>query len=256
MPDTTHSSNPITVSIVSHGQQALLLPLLEQLQTYSADSIAQVIVVVNIPEPDLLGDRQWLFPVIQLRNAAPQGFGANHNLAFKHCTTPWFLVLNPDMRLQADVLSSLLKLAEDDTGVLAPRVHEPGHDGPQPHRALITPWEILRRHAPSYAAPRQPAWIPGMFMLFRALTYRQLKGFDARYYMYGEDFDICARLRLQGWQILIAENLHVEHLAQRASRRNWQHLRWHFTSLTLVWISAAFWRYRRLRSQSLLSHDR
>jgi GT2 family glycosyltransferase len=91
-----------------------------------------------------------------------------------------------------------------------------------------------------------PAWIPGLFMLFRSDAYRQVEGFDERFFMYGEDFDICARLRLAGWKLQIAEQLQARHDARRASHRSKRHLYWHVTSLLKVWSSAAFWRYWRL----------
>jgi N-acetylglucosaminyl-diphospho-decaprenol L-rhamnosyltransferase len=239
---------PVTVSIVSHGQEELMLPLLDQLDRYCAAVIEKVVVTVNIPEQKLVDSAAYRFQVQRIINAKPCGFGANHNAAFKHCGSEWFLVLNPDIRLDRDVLQPLLSDARDDSGVLSPRIMEPcsRHAGPEPHRGLLTPWEILMRNRPGYRAPLKPAWIPGMFMLLRTRAYREISGFDARFFMYGEDFDLCARLRLGGWEIQIAEGLHVTHDARRASRRNWRHLRWHFASLTQLWLSYVFWQYRRL----------
>jgi GT2 family glycosyltransferase len=103
--------------------------------------------------------------------------------------------------------------------------------------------EILTRNRPGYVAPSQPAWIPGLFMLFRSATYAQIHGFDERFFMYGEDFDICARTQLAGWKLQVAEKLLARHEAQRASHASRRHLYWHVTSLLKVWTSGAFWRY-------------
>src|ERR1700745_2242560 len=91
-------AKPITVSIVSHGQLPLIRPLLEQLERFSQAMVAKVILTINVPEPDVMGDTTWHFAVKRIDNPAPIGFGANHNQAFAHCETPWFLVLNPDIR--------------------------------------------------------------------------------------------------------------------------------------------------------------
>ncbi|WP_399685528.1 glycosyltransferase [Xenophilus sp.] len=237
---------PVTVSIVSHGQQALIGPLLGDLDRFCAGVVGKVVLTVNIPEPEALADRAWRFPVERIANATPKGFGANHNQAFAHCATPWFLVLNPDIRLDGDVLSPLLALAQERTGLLAPRILEPGRTAPEPHRRLITPREILARRKPGYTAPAVPDWIPGLFMLLRSRAYADVRGFDERFFMYGEDFDLCARLRLAGWSIRIGEDLLARHEAQRASRRSLRHLQWHVGSLLRVWSSGAFRRYRRL----------
>ncbi|MFM9927789.1 glycosyltransferase [Variovorax sp. H27-G14] len=238
----------ITISIVSHGQLALVLPLLAQLDLHCRAVTAKVVLTLNIPEPDLLAGRSWGFEVERIANASPKGFGANHNQAFSRCASPWFLVLNPDIRLDSDVLTPLLAQAAADAGLLTPRILEPGKAEPEPHRALLTPLEIVSRNKPGYVRPRVPAWIPGLFMLFRSDAYRQVSGFDERFFMYGEDFDICARTRLAGWKLQVAEDLVARHDAQRESHRSKKYLYWHVTSLLKVWGSGAFWRYWRLGS--------
>ncbi|WP_295979565.1 glycosyltransferase family 2 protein [uncultured Variovorax sp.] len=249
MPTPPSSRHPITISIVSHGQLALVLPLLEQLDRYSRAVIDKVLLTLNIPEADLVAGRSWGFEVERIENASPKGFGANHNQAFERCGTEWFLVLNPDIRLDDDVLSPLLAQAAADAGLLTPRILEPGKTEPEPHRALLTPFEIVGRKKPGYVRPTVPAWIPGLFMLFRSEAYRQVRGFDEKFFMYGEDFDICARTRLAGWKLQVGENLLARHDAQRESHRSKKYLYWHVTSLLKVWLSASFWRYWRLQSR-------
>ncbi|APW36535.1 glycosyl transferase [Rhodoferax koreense] len=236
----------VTVSIVSHGHLELALPLLQQLDTYSHTVIDRVLLTINIPEKSDLADLALRFPVDVINNRQPKGFGANHNHAFLACKAPWFLILNPDIRLTADVLGPLVTRADAKSGLLAPRIIEPGKMAPENHRALITPKEILSRHSRHYQSPAVPVWIPGMFMLFRSKTFAEINGFDERFFMYGEDFDICARARLAGWQLQVDENLRAIHDARRASHKSHRHLYWHVASLLKVWMSAAFWRYRKL----------
>ncbi len=236
----------VTISIVSHHQQDLILPLLEQLERLCSPLLDKVVITVNVPEPALIAPRRWEIPVEIVTNTAPQGFGANHNAAFTRCISPWFLVLNPDVRLEADVLSLLLASAPADAGLLAPRVREPKNAALEPHRDLLTPLEILRRRRPGHLPPTRPAWIAGLFMLFRAQTFHQIEGFDPRFFMYGEDFDICARVQLAGWRLEVREDVSVLHEAQRDSHRSRRHLYWHISSLAKVWLSRAFWRYRAM----------
>ena len=249
MPTSPPHTQAITVSIVSHGQLALIEPLLDQLARYSKAVVAKVVLTINIPEVDILAGRTWGFPVERIENQAPMGFGANHNQAFERCATPWFLVLNPDIRFDSDVLTPLLAQAAPASGLLTPRILEPGKSTPEQHRATITPREILTRRRPEYERPQVPAWIPGLFMLFRASAYAGIGGFDERFFMYGEDFDICARSQLAGWQLQVGEDLVARHDAQRASHAKFKHLYWHMTSLLKVWTSATFWRYRQLKGK-------
>ena len=247
-PAPLASAKPITVSIVSHGQLPLIRPLLEQLDRWSHAAIDKVVLTINIPEADAVADLTGLrFPVERIENTRPKGFGANNNQAFGRCTTPWFLVLNPDIRLDSDVLTPLMSQALPKSGLLTPRIMEPGKSAPEQHRAIITPLEILTRRRPTYVRPTNPAWIPGLFMLFRTEAYARIHGFDERFFMYGEDFDICARLGLAGWRLQVAEDLQARHEAQRASHSSRRHLWWHVSSLVKVWTSKSFWQYRDLR---------
>ncbi|ASI69195.1 glycosyl transferase [Diaphorobacter nitroreducens] len=241
-----HPSTPppsVTVSIVSHGQWHLVLPLLSQLQEFCSAEIAMVVLTLNIPERIIFDTNSFDFPFKCIRNPKPQGFGRNHNQAFQHCVTPWFLILNPDIRLNGCPLQVLLPRALEGTGLLAPRVVEPGMATPQPHRRFITPPELLSHRLAWRAPPTQPDWVPGMFMLVRQQAYAQLGGFDERFYMYCEDHDFCLRLQLTGWKMQAEDDAVVIHEAQRLSHSSLRALKWHLASLVKTWASAAFWRF-------------
>lgn len=247
MPAAEPALRPITVSVVTHGQWALVEPLLQQLDAHCRSVIERIVLTVNLPESVAL-DPAWRIPVHVIRNPHPAGFGANHNAAFRTCETPWFLVLNPDIRLHADALSPLLRLARSQAGLLAPRIQEPWKASLEPYRDLPTPGELVRRRLPGHQPPASPAWVPGMFMLLRAEAFAAVGGFNERYFMYCEDVELCARLRLAGWNLQLEQTVQVLHEAQRASQASLRPLLWHLASLAKLWTSGPFWRYRRLLS--------
>ncbi len=230
----------VTVSIVSHGQGDWVLRLLGQLGALCQGAVAKVVVTVNIPEGHAFDSLALPFPLEVIANTAPQGFGRNHNQAFQRCDSPWFLVLNPDIGLTGDALGLLLRDVPQTVGLIAPRVQEPQDTRPTPERDIITPWEVFFSQR---TPPPAPVWFPGMFMLFRAAAYRQVAGFDERFHLYCEDFDICARTRLKGWALLRRHTVTVQHDAQRHSHLRWRYLSWHVASLLRLWTAGAFWRY-------------
>lgn len=235
----------VTVSVVSHRQWNLVRPLLEQLVRLCRGSVAKIVLTLNVPEQVDL-DFGADVPIQVVRNAGPKGFGANHNAAFASCTTPWFLVLNPDIRLETDVIAALVARAAPDSGLVAPRVIEPGKMQPEPYRDLLTPMELVRRRMSGHVPPAAPAWVPGMFMLLRRDVFSVLGGFDERFFMYCEDFDLCARIRLGGWRLQIADDIQVLHDAQRASNRSLHPLLWHLASFARLWTGRTVWRYAAL----------
>lgn len=235
-------SRAVTVSIVSHGHMQLLPALLAQLEAYCHSVIDKVILTINTPEPvATLEDTQ--LPLVILVNPSPKGFGTNHNRAFAHCTSPWFLVLNPDVSLRHDVLTELIQRALPRQGLLATQIIEPGQSLPVAERFPPSPWELLRRYAHLPMHTARTYWVAGLFMLIRREAYEQIGGFDEKFHMYCEDFDLCARLQLAGWEIHRAPDLHIAHAAQRASHVNPRHMGWHLSSLLKLWLSPAWWRF-------------
>lgn len=247
----------ITLSIVSHGQAGLIAALLEDIARIDTPRITAIIVTHNIPEVRPAWPASLASRITTIFNAKPRGFGANHNAAFRRCATPYFTVMNPDLRLVADPFEKLVALFERDSlpragingiGMAAPAIVTSDGTPEDSIRSLMTPAAVLRRRlAPSSRSRSSiPHWLAGMFLFVSSAAFRSVGGFDERYFMYCEDFDLCARMRLAGWDFEVEEKTIVVHVAQRASHRSRRHLAWHVSSLIRMWTSSAFWRYRRL----------
>lgn len=244
----------ITLSIVSHDQGALVATLLDDVARVASPLVTAIVVTLNVEEPIPNWPAALATRIVTVVNPSPRGFGANHNAAFGRCATSYFAVMNPDLRLSDDPFAALLSRFDARAsesvrlGLAAPRIVSADGTPEDAARGLITPLElILRRLFAARRAPRHDAhWLAGMFLFASSAAFEDVGGFDARYFMYCEDFDLCARLRLKGWTFEIVEGARVIHAARRASHRSPRHLAWHVASLMRMWCSTAFWRYRRL----------
>jgi GT2 family glycosyltransferase len=231
------AARDITLSVVSHRQNALVNLLLADLARHCAERIA-IVVTENAPDETALALEGLGCPVERIRNAAPRGFGANHNAAFARCRTPWFCVANPDVRLGEDPFPPLVE-ALARAAVVGPLVRSPAGSLEDSARRFPTVSSLLRKAVSGPAGPDYPwdrgaqevDWVAGMFMLFRAEDYRALGGFDERYFLYYEDVDICRRLRRAGKRVLWEPRSGVIHDARRGSRRDPALLRHHLSSL-------------------------
>lgn len=245
-----------TLSLVSHGHGALIERLLADIDQWSSAELSEVFVTRNLANEPIRVPKGLAFPVRLIDSPAPRGFGANHNAALALCRSAWFGVLNPDLWLREDALGPLLAEARPGSALLCPRVLEPDGREADSARELPTTARIAGRvlarltaRRPSVAshADAAPAeWFAGMFMLLRTDALRAVGGFDERYFMYCEDVDLCARLRLAGWALQQVRSVSVVHDARRASRRSPRHLTWHLTSLARLWASPAYREYRAL----------
>ncbi len=239
----------VTLSVVSHEQHALVDALISDLAGIDAPELARVVLTQNLPEIPPVTSRPRSPQIEVIRNRVALGFGMNHNAAFRKCDTEYFAVVNPDIALMGNPFPALLAALRAGAGVSAPAVLEPDGRLADTARRIITPAELVRRRLPNYAPPESPRWFAGMFLLFRSDAFRAVGGFDEGFFMYCEDFDICARLRLAGYPLAFVPQVQVVHAAQQLSHRSLRHFRWHISSLSRMWSSPNFWRYRQLVRQ-------
>lgn len=246
----------ISISVVSHGQIVLIADLLADINQYCGDSALELILTLNLDEVLPFAPDSFSFPIKIIRNAQPLGFGANHNQACRKASGMFFCVLNPDIRFENNPFPPLMAcLNSANVGVAAPMVVNPQGEIEDSARHFPSPLKILCKvfgkcKGSDYELHGQtiaPEWVGGMFMLFKSEIFKQVNGFDARYFLYYEDVDLCARLRLSGYEVLLCPQAKVVHHAQRSSHRNLKYLRLHLSSMARFFCSFVYWRlqYRK-----------
>ena len=240
------SNASVVVSIVSHGHGLMVQKLLHQLALQKPQRATRVVVTHNINESALVPPADgWPFAFQTIVNSQPQGFGANHNQALNDAIEEWVCILNPDVELiegEEDLLGKMLSTPDaHEAGCIYPVQINQAGKVQESERELLTPWALLRRRA-FHKTQRKRDWVNGAFLLIPSKRWHAIQGFDARYFMYCEDVDLCLRLQLSGWGLL-RSNACVIHEGQRASGRQWRHLLWHLRSLGRLWLSSPFWRY-------------
>jgi GT2 family glycosyltransferase len=242
-------------------QAAMVKALLDDIERCCKTYPLEVILTLNLPEAITFNVANYPFPVVVHLNPAPKGFAANHNQAFEQATGQFFCVVNPDIRLNNNPFPGLLACLKDaSVGVATPLVVDENGVTEDSARRFPTPLKILCKalggcKGGDYVVKGEtvfPDWVAGMFMFFRRETFEQLGGFDERYFLYYEDVDLCARLRLRGYEVALCPDAKVVHHAHRSSHRSIKYMRWHLTSMLRFFLSLPFLKicWRRLTQQS------
>lgn len=173
------------------------------------------------------------------RNERPRGYGSNQNQALGGTQTPYVCVLNPDIRLAGDPFPALLEALKDESvAACAPIIITPEGKTEDSARRFPTAASLAAKalgwEDGTYASvgeAENPDWLAGMFLLLRTAAFRQVGGFDERYFLYYEDVDLGWRLRRRGYSLRQVQSVHAVHAARRASRRDRRHARWHLASM-------------------------
>lgn len=222
----------LSVLIVNWNSRDYLRKCLQAIRVTSADLVTQVVVVDG---GSFDGCDEMLaaeFPHVEFVQSPDNiGFGRSNNLGFQRVTGDFLLLLNPDTELKPDALRAMhVQLCElPQAGLLGPRLlNSDGTLQTSCVQAQPTPWNqfldlnFLRRRFPQWSlwgnreafTARQPVSVEavsGACMLLHSDTFRQLGGFASHFFMYGEDLDLCARVRAAGRKVYHVPGAEVIH---------------------------------------------
>jgi GT2 family glycosyltransferase len=127
----------------------------------------------------------------------------------------FLLLLNPDtVLMRSDTLKILVdRLASNpQIGLLSPLIEEPRKDKQVYPRYRYPSTGHLKYTKIFNALPGQIAWVLGACMLIKHSVFEVIGGFDPDYFLYGEDTDICLKLRLAKYEIGFAEDVRIMHV--------------------------------------------
>lgn len=176
----------------------------------------QILIVDNHSEDDSIG---YLRNRVRMTKAASviesarnSGYGKGNNLGIEHAAGDYILIINPDNALEPQGLERMIAAMESDPGIgiLAPRllfddgtVRDSARAFPQ-ISDLIIKRTALRRLFPKRmkhylhqgtadGVLQDVDWVAGACLLMKRNFFRELGGFDPRFFLFFEDTDLCRR---------------------------------------------------------------
>lgn len=208
----------ISVLIVNHKADEYVRAAITSLKQGCGRYEYESIVMDNSPEPRPIAEADIWEPIEN------RGFGNGCNLAAKRASGELFLFLNPDSECAGGAVEAaadcLLRSGENGLvglkTLLPDGSAEPGclRGFPTPARSLCY-FLGLEKLFPNnrLCGGYHMSWldrneshevdsVSGSFMLLRRSLFEQLGGFDEDYFMYGEDMDLCLRVREAGYKVI------------------------------------------------------
>ena len=163
------------------------------------------------------------------------GFGKAHNLVLEKLTSKYHLLLNPDVVFNKEVIPSLISQLEknNDVAFVTPKVVYPNFENQYVCRKHPTFYDLVNRRLKlskkavfnnpyrnqDCTKPFYPDFIHGCFMLFKTADFKELKGFDERYFLYMEDADLCREIDKSGKKKLYFPGVTIVHHHQKGSTK-------------------------------------
>ncbi len=181
------------------------------------------------------------------------GYGHGHNLAIEQTAACYHLVLNPDIELDPHALERAIAFldAHPETGAITPFIRDDSGHQQFLCRRYPTVFDLfVRGFLPASIRKRfqkrldhyelrdaiddtnvfwDPPIISGCFMLFRTDVLKKLGGFDPRYFLYFEDYDLSLRTHDIA-RIAYVPSVRVLHHGGDAARKGFTHIKLFVTS--------------------------
>ncbi|NTV63542.1 MAG: glycosyltransferase [Oscillochloris sp.] len=217
----------VTVALITYNSAAYIDRCLETLEA-ALPTGAAVLVIDNASSDDTV-ERVRRHPACRLVELRQNiGHSAACNLALQLAASSWVLFLDHDTYVPQGWLAPLLEAARaawpatamvGSRAVLVQqgRIH---HDGGFAH--VVGHMTLNHGFLPLEAAPAGAGevWEVGAQASTSLLVHRERAlacgGFDARYFIYLNDFELSLRMRLRGWRCYTAPDSLVYHLQGNA----------------------------------------
>lgn len=239
----------ISITIVAYNDEEDVRNAVRSIMECTAVTISRELFLVdNSTRENGLKTLEQEYPeVVYVRPRKNLGFGGGHNYVLSKLDSRFHAIVNPDILLTEDSFSSLLKFMERESiGMAVPRMTDEEGNLQAVYRRELTVADMgIRMFLPSHFKKRQfyhtmqdmdygkPFLVPfaqGSFLFIRTELFRQLGGFDRRYFMYMEDADLCRRVNEQS-SLWYCPDTTVIHKWERGSHKDRALLKMHLASM-------------------------
>lgn len=244
----------LSIIIVNYNTENIILNCLNNLYSSDLKNIKiELILIDNASKDNSVKNIKNFFskhrnnsikPVL-IQNKDNVGFAKANNNGIKLAQANLVLLLNSDIILEKNTIHTQVKKLDNSKEysvstcklLLSNKKIDPAC-----HRGFPTPWasftyfakaEKLFPHSKLFSQYHQ-GWknlekahqidvISGAFFLFKKEIIQKVGLFDEDYFMYGEDIDLCFRLKQHGLKILFNPESQALHLKGQSGRKSKNH---------------------------------
>lgn len=232
----------ISVVIVNYKVKEYIANLLNSLYKAKHQYSLEIFVVDNNSEDDSISFLRERYPDVHyIANKDNKGFGVANNQAIRKATGTYTLIINPDTLVSEDTLEVLTGHMEShpDCGAAGCKILNPdGTFAPESRRSVPTIWtsackvlglnylfpesKLFGKYYLSWLHEDEASDVPvlsGSFMFWRTSLLKELGGFDERFFMYGEDIDLCYRVQQTDFHIDYVPETSIIHYKGESTKK-------------------------------------
>lgn len=181
------------------------------------------ILVIDNASPDDSGRQlaSKIPPTEFLQLPKNTGYAGGNNTGIRiamQANAKYIFILNPDVRVAPDTISMCVETAEADPSIGALNPVQVVNDGytidHKFRNAVLLPTgrKATVFKAEDYRNPVEVRELLGAALFISAETIKRVGGFDPLYFAYGEETDLCRRIRYHGLRLVVVGEPPIQHL--------------------------------------------
>jgi N-acetylglucosaminyl-diphospho-decaprenol L-rhamnosyltransferase len=234
----------LSAIVLNYRSPQLTVKCVQALRAQTIADKIEILVVDNHSQDDSIGvlrnRLKGMANVQILENHANTGYGAGNHFAADRARGEYLLIINPDNMLLPDAAETLIRALQNDPtiGMVAPQlVHEDGtiRDSyrafPRLLDVLAKRIRLLKKLFPKRVehylqaqsdphASSDVDWVVGACFVIPSAFFRELGGFDPRFFLFFEDIDLCKRCWQKGKRVVFLPQAKAMDRKRRLSEGN------------------------------------
>ncbi|HSX09758.1 MAG TPA: glycosyltransferase [Candidatus Saccharimonadales bacterium] len=225
----------VSIIIVHYHAKKVLFDSIRSIFASSPEVSYEIIIVDNDEKQTINKDLLKLSPkIVYIKSLGNFGFGAGNNLGAQQAKGEYLCFVNPDTLVVDKTIDKLYNTAQKEKkiGIVSAVLLNPKNNEPEilasstltPLRAIFSfsfihtlfPNNPIAKDFFSYNKDikntKQTDAVPlGAAMIKRTL-FEKIQGFDEKFFLYFEEFDICKRVNELGYKNYISKEAKIIHL--------------------------------------------
>lgn len=240
---TKKNSPLISVIILSYNTKDITLKCLDKLKksvNYLGEPVETVVVENGTDGTGkIIKDKYSWVKLIEPNKNTGFAVGQNIGIASSNPHSKYYLLLNSDAYLKPETLRKSVEFMRTniECDVMGCRlIYADGRPQPSagylPHPMSVVTWamgldlvpglnRILEPFHPNFDeffnSSKKVGWVTGAYMLMKNEVVKTTKGFDEKYFMYGEEVEWLKRINDAGFTVWYTPDIEIVHLFAQSS---------------------------------------
>jgi hypothetical protein len=225
-----------SIIIVNFNTKKILKKCLSSIFELTKEIEFEVIVVDNASSDSSVEMIEKFFPKVKIiANRKNLGFGSANNQGIKKAQGKYVCFLNSDVVLVENSLGKLIKISNkhSQVGIYGPKLVNVDKTIQQsagffpnlpqvflwmtfiddlPFGKLLKPYHV--DHDSFYQEEQKVDWVTGAAMMVRKEVFERVGGFDEKIFLYGEEVELCYRVKKAGFSIFYTPVTKLIHIGR------------------------------------------